>query len=84
MQEVPFVVYEATMSRFERTIKRLWVLCIILVFLLVATNLAWLYYEEQFETVTTVEQEVDSGDGNGDTIVNGVGDIYGKDKTDSN
>lgn len=84
MQEVPFVVYEATMSRFERTIRRLWILCIILVFLLVATNLAWLYYEEQFETVTTVEQEVDSGDGNGDTIVNGIGDIYGKDKTDSN
>ncbi len=84
MQEVPFVVYEATMSRFERTIRRLWILCIILVFLLVATNLAWLYYEEQFETVTTVEQEVDSGDGSGDTIVNGIGDIYGKDKTESN
>lgn len=72
MQEVPFVVYEATMSRFERTIRRLWILCIILVFLLVATNLAWLYYEEQFETVTTTieaEQEADNGGTN--TIVGG-------------
>lgn len=49
----------------ERTIKRLWILCIALVVLLVATNAAWLLYESQFESVEVtqeVEQSADSGE----------------------
>lgn len=40
------------------------------------------WYTSQFDDVeeTTIEQEVNTGDGDGDTIVNGIGDIsYGKD-----
>jgi len=59
----------------ERTIKRLWVLIILLIILLFGTNAAWVYYENQFETVS-VTQDVDSGEG--DVRMTGVGDIYGE------
>lgn len=68
-------VYEALASALERTIKRLWILCILLVILLVGSNVAWLYYESQFEDkVTTVTQDVDAeSDGNSDINLNTVG-----------
>ncbi len=69
----------------ERTIRRLWILCIILIILLAGTNAAWIYYESQFEDVVTkesVDQSVDTGDGN--AIVNGIGDINGEGAAESN
>lgn len=51
----------------ERTIKRLWVLIIILVLLLFGTNAAWIVYESQFQTIEytqEVEQDADSGTNN--------------------
>lgn len=77
------MVYEIVIARFERTIKRLWILCIILIAVLLATNAGWIYYESQFVTnETTVEQEVDTG--SGDATVIGVGDYNGESETDSN
>ena len=48
----------------ERTIKRLWILIILLVVLLFGTNAAWIAYESQYEGVSVtqrVEQEADNG-----------------------
>ena len=56
----------------ERTIKRLWVLCILLVVLLVGSNLAWLYYENSFEEVV-ITQENDDGFNN---YIGEEGSIY--------
>lgn len=42
----------------ERTIKRLWMLCIALVILLAASWAAFLAYESQFECVEETTQEV--------------------------
>ena len=39
---------ESAVARFERVIKRLWVLVISLIILFVASNAAWIYYESQF------------------------------------
>ena len=78
-EPVPYISHEMDMARQERTIKRLWILLIIVIFLLVGSNCAWLYYESQFEDVesTEVTQEVDTGEG--DAIVTGIGDInYGE------
>lgn len=65
---------ECLVASFERTIRRLWILCIILIILLAGTNAAWIYYESQFEVVeeTTTTQDVsqDSEDGN-NTFVGG-------------
>ena len=83
MDSVPYIVYESGMSRLERTIKRLWILCILLTVLLVGTNVAWIIYEAQFIEEVEIKQEVDTGIG--DAIVSGMGDInYGKGEADSN
>lgn len=54
--------FEATLVSFEKTIKRLWIVILVLILLLAGTNAAWVYYEAQFtEEVVTVEQESESG-----------------------
>lgn len=84
-KDVPYIVHEGMMARMERIIKRLWILCVLLILLLVGTNAGWLYYESQFETVEsstvqTVKQ--DTGSGSGDN--NFVGRDNGKtDSSDS-
>lgn len=58
MENIPYIVFEGEMTRQERTIKRLWILVIILIALLVVTNCAWLYYESQYQVVETETQKV--------------------------
>ena len=62
-ENVPYIVHELSMARMERQIKRLWIVALTLIFLLVGTNCAWLYYESQWETVESLEitQENDGG-----------------------
>ena len=71
MKDVPYIVFESEMARLERIIKKQFVLIVVAVVFLVGTNACWLWYESQFEEVTTTEvtQDVDSGDG-GDAIIN--------------
>lgn len=83
---VPYVVHEGDMARLERTIKRLWMLCILLTLLLVSSNAAWLWYESQWEDVvetTEITQDVtqDAADGTNNFV---GGDYYGEaeDQTD--
>lgn len=84
-EPVPYIVHESIVARMERTIKRLWILCIIMFVSLVLTNGLWICYETSFEDVVTdqeVSQEVDTG--NGDAVITGIGDInYGENKTES-
>ena len=76
-ENVPYIVHESSMARMERQIKRLWIAVLLLIVLLVGTNAAWLYYENQWETVEKWEitQENDGGYnnyiGNDGDIVNG-------------
>jgi len=56
---VDYIVYEGTMSRMERTIRRLWILSIILIVLLVGSNSLWLWYESQFESMTITQKNED-------------------------
>jgi hypothetical protein len=83
--QIPYSIHEGMMARQERTIRRLWILCIIIFIALIATNAGWIYYESQFtdEIVTErIEQDVDTGNGNAN--VNGhIGDNYGTSETDS-
>lgn len=70
-------VFDIITAQMERTIKRLWIMCIILVVLLVGSNIAWFVYENQFETVSQVTtQEVQQKNDNGHNIM--VGRDYGK------
>lgn len=61
---IPYIVHEGDMARQERTIKRLWILCILLIILLVGTNIAWIHYENQFMDEVTVTQDSDTGTNN--------------------
>ena len=64
-ESVPYIVHESDMSRLERQLKRLWIVILVLIFMLVGSNCAWLWYESQFETVETVQevaQEADNGE----------------------
>ena len=82
-RSVSYIVHEGAMARMERTIKRLWILVVLLAVFLVATNAAWIYYESQFETIeTTVTQEVDAGEG-GRAVINDGVHINGEGTTDS-
>ena len=73
-ESIPYAAYELSMARAERTAKRLWITILTLIFLLVGSNCAWLWYEAQFETVEytqEVTQEADNGTNNfvgGDVI----------------
>ena len=81
---VPYVVYESAMARAERQTKSLVWVIVLLIVLLVCSNGAWLWYENQFEVVeeTTTETIVtqDNADGynnyigNDGDIVNGKAD----------
>ena len=72
---VPYVVHESAMARAERQNKRLVWVIVLLIVLLVGSNIGWLVYESQFETVeSTVEEDivVDAGE-------NGVANFIGND-----
>lgn len=76
---IPYIAFESTTSQMERTIKRLWVIILVLIFLLVGSNIAWLIYESQYEYYTTsVTQENADGYnnyiGNDGDINNGKAD----------
>ena len=77
MEQIPYIAFESTTSRLERANRRLWILCIILVFLLLATNIAWIIYEAQFIEEVQIEQEIESEDS--ENFITGIGDIsYGQ------
>lgn len=79
---VPYIVHESAMARQERTIKRLWILLILVISLLVATNGAWIWYEEQFmDESWTYEATTDNG---GNAIANGDGEVYYYGESESN
>ena len=79
-ENIPYFFHESMMARQERTIRRLWILCIIIFLAFAGSNAAWIYYESQF-TEEVVTQDVDTG--NGAAYVAGIGDVNGTSETDS-
>ena len=50
MSECNRCTVPAAHARQERANRRLWIVCIILIIALVATNVAWIMYETQYKT----------------------------------
>ena len=69
-------VMDSILALTERTIKRLWILVVLLIVLLFGSNAAWIHYESQFEDVV-VTQEVEQDAENGENHFVG-GDFYGE------
>ena len=75
---IPYYIAESMADRQSLTIKRLWIMCVLLILLLVGTNALWIYYESQFIYEESVEQEIEAEMEDGDFTVIGIGDNYGK------
>ena len=74
---IPYIVVESMIARLERIITKLVAVIIVLIALFIATNLAWIYYENLFtDSVTTTTQEVTQDTDGGNNYV--VGGDYGK------
>lgn len=73
-EPVSYLAYESMKTTLERTIKRLWILAIVLILLLAGTNAAWVYYESQFEDVVITAEQAADGHSNNYAI---GGDLVG-------
>lgn len=80
--QVPYIVHESAMARQERTVKRLWIVVILLIVLLVGSNIGWIAYESQFEDVVTIQEVEQDTDGGNNSFVGG--DYYGTSKSTDN
>lgn len=58
---IPYYAHEGIVARMERSNRRLWILCIILIVLLAVTNGAWIWNESQFVDEITVTQDNEDG-----------------------
>ena len=79
---VSYLAFESVSARQERTIKRLWILIIILIVSLLGTNAGWIYYENQWEVMesnTEITQDIDAtADGDSNLNLSTIGgDYYG-------
>ena len=59
LEPVSYYVHEEMIARQERTIKRVWILCIILIIALIGTNAGWIYYENSFEDTVVTQENAD-------------------------
>ena len=73
-ESIPYAAYELSMAQAERTAKRLWITILTLIFLLVGSNCAWLWWNNQWETVESWEITQENEGGNNNYIGND-GDI---------
>lgn len=82
---IPYFCHEGDMARAERTIKRLWILCILLIILLVGSYAGFFYYESQFEDEVTTTQEItqDLDAGSGNAIINDGVHLNGQSEANS-
>ena len=83
---VPYVVHESAMARAERHTKALVWVIVLLIVLLVGSNGAWLWYENQFEVVEETTETIitqDNADGYNNYIGND-GDIVNGEADDKN
>ena len=79
---IPYIAHESEVARQERTIKRLWILTIVIFLAFVLSNGAWIVYESSYaDTITTREAEQE---GSGTNIISGRDLSYGSESTDNN
>jgi hypothetical protein len=71
---IPYIAHESEVARQERTIKRLWILSIVIFLAFVISNAGWIVYESSFEDRVTIEAEQE---GSGTNIISGRDLSYG-------
>ena len=66
MEKVPYIIHESIVARMERTIKRMWILCILLIIFLIGSNIAWIIHEAHSTGIVAEQQ--------GETMMNDLHD----------
>lgn len=61
---VPYIVYEGTIARFERTIRRLIIVLAATILLLFASNALWIYEWNQYDYEDVTVDSQDGGNAN--------------------
>ena len=69
---IPFAAHEADMDRMRSANHKLFLLCVLLILTLVGTNVAWVIYESQFESVVVTQENEDGYN----SFIGNDGDIY--------
>lgn len=81
--KIPYIAFEAEMARYERTIKRLLKALVIAIALLFVSNVAWLWFFNQFDYSTdTITQGTEAGDNS--YIGAGASGVISNGKSDDN
>ena len=76
MATIPYYVHEGEMARMERVNVRWFIAFLVTLIALIATNLCWVIYENQFEDIVTTESYSAEADGNSNAVLNtGEGDV---------
>ena len=83
MAAMPIAQHEKDQNRLMAIIKALIAVVLVLIVLLVGSNIAWIVYEAQFETVESVTEESynitqENESGNNNSIINGGEIVNGK------
>ncbi len=79
-ETVPYIVYESSLAREERHVKRLVIALLATIAALFLTNTGWLWFMSQYEfTEENVELTADSGNAN---YIGENGDIYNGESED--
>ena len=73
-EPVPYIVYQGTMARFERTLRRLIVALIVAVVMIAASNIAWLLVFNSYDVVSE-EVSLDGKDGGNANYIGAPGVI---------
>lgn len=73
-RDVPYLIYEATQARNERTIKKLIIVVVIAIALMFISNAIWLYAWMQYDYISE-DVTVDSQDGGNANYIGNDGDI---------
>ena len=75
---IPYLVHQDDMNKMDMSHRRiekwLFILCLVIFLALVATNIFWIHYENQFEDVVTETYTAESDNG-GTAIANGDGSV---------
>lgn len=85
-ESISLYEHEAEVARLEVHSRR-WAIAALIAFLaLILTNIGWIYYENQFEDVTTTVTQKASSDGGGEVVINGsnAGAVIYGDASDTN
>lgn len=73
---IPYYVHEGEMNRMERVNNRWFIAFLVVLISLIATNVCWIVYENQFEEIVTTESYSAEADGNSNAVLNtGEGDV---------